>query len=125
MKRTRREKVAHIRFSPEEFAALEVAAGRVGMTVSAFVRSLSLEGAGERPFFAEADQAILALLARDMRAIGNNLNRVARAINTGRVDIVPDVALNVTDAGAIVATVLSELRNMARSAGATRRGEAG
>jgi hypothetical protein len=46
----RKDRVAHVRFSPAEFNALEAAASAAGMTVSAFVRSLSMEGAGVRPF---------------------------------------------------------------------------
>jgi hypothetical protein len=120
----RKGKVAHIRFSPEEFSSLEAAAERAGLTVSAFVRSLSLEGAGTKPFLAEADRAVLALLAEHMRAIGNNLNQVARAINGGRSVAASGAILSVDDARAIAGTVSAELKSMARRAGASRRGEA-
>ena len=81
----RTDRVAHIRFSPSEFETLEAAASAANMTVSAFVRSLSMEGAGVRPFLGEGDRAVLGLLAEGMRAIGGNLNQIARAINTGGV----------------------------------------
>jgi hypothetical protein len=121
---SRKEKVAHIRFSPEEFLAVRDSAARAGMTVSAFLRSLSLEGAGVQPFFTQADRAILGLLAEDMRAVANNLNQVARAINGGRSAASSDVAARVGDARAIAGTLSAELRSMSRRAGNTRRGEA-
>jgi hypothetical protein len=120
----RKEKVAHIRFSMEELAAVEAAAQRCGLTVSAFIRSLSLEGAGTRPFFTDADKAILGLLAEHMREIGNNLNQLARAINSGRSVTGSDVALSVSDVRAIAGAVSAELKSMARRAGCVRRDEA-
>lgn len=122
---TRRVKVAHIRFSEGEFSAVEAAAARAGLSVSAFVRSLSLEGAGERPFLSPADRAIIQLLARDMRAVGNNLNQVARVLNTGRPVGGSDLVAAVNDARAIATTVTAELAVMTKNAAAARRGDAG
>lgn len=125
IKSTRKEKVAHIRFSQDEFCAVEAAAERAGLSVSAFIRSLSLEGAGLRPFLTEADRAIIGLLARDMRAIGSNLNQVARAINAGRSVGASDVANVVADARAVANTVLVELADMTQRAATARRSRSG
>ena len=119
----RKEKVAHIRFSPAEFEALEAAASEAGMTVSAFVRSLSMEGAGVRPFLGDVDRAILGLLADGMRAIGGNLNQIARAINTGMVPTEGDIAGSIKDAHSVATTLASELAEMTRRSAATRREE--
>lgn len=119
----RKEKVAHIRFSPAEFEALEAAASEAGMTVSAFVRSLSMEGAGVRPFFGDGDRAMLGLLADGMRAIGGNLNQIARAINTGMVPTEGDIAGSIKDAHSVATTLASELAEMTRRSAATRREE--
>lgn len=119
----RKDRVAHIRFSPAELDALEEAAKAAGMTLSAFVRSLSMEGAGVRPFLAEGDRAVLGLLADGMRAIGGNLNQIARAINTGRVPAEEHVAGSIKDAHVVATTVASELTEMTRRAAAFRRGE--
>lgn len=119
----RKEKVAHIRFSPAEFDALEAAAGAADMTVSAFVRSLSMEGAGVRPFLGEEDRALLALLADGMRAIGGNLNQIARSINTGKLPVGGDVAGSIRDAHSVATTLASELAHMTRRTAAARRGE--
>ena len=118
----RKEKVAHIRFSPAEFEALEAAASEAGMTVSAFVRSLSMEGAGVRPFLGDGDRAMLGLLADGMRAIGGNLNQIARAINTGMVPTEGDIAGSIKDAHSVATTLASELAHMTRRSAAARRG---
>ncbi len=120
----RKEKVAHIRFSPAEYDALEVAASAAGMTVSAFVRSLAMEGAGVRPFLGEGDRLLLDLLADGMRAIGGNLNQIARAINTGKVPIAGDITGHIKDAHSVATTLASELAHMTRRSAAARRGEA-
>ncbi|MFH1344005.1 MAG: plasmid mobilization relaxosome protein MobC [Pseudomonadota bacterium] len=114
--------MAHIRFSPAELDALETAAKEARMTVSAFVRSLAMEGAGVRPFLGEADRAVLGLLADGMRAIGGNLNQIARAINTGRVQSEEEVAGSIKDAHSVATAVAVELAEMTRRAAAFRRG---
>ncbi|WP_011578630.1 MULTISPECIES: plasmid mobilization protein [Chelativorans] len=119
----RKDRVAHIRFSPAEFNALEAAAKAAGMTVSAFVRSLSMEGAGVRPFLGESDRAVLGLLADGMRAIGGNLNQIARGINTGRMPTEEDVAGSIKDAHGVATALAVELAEMIRRSAATRRGE--
>lgn len=115
--------MAHIRFSPSEYDALEAAAEAAAMTISAFVRSLSLEGAGVRPFLGEGDHAVLGLLADGMRAIGGNLNQIARAINTSRAPVEDELAGSIRDAYVAATTVACELAEMTRRSAALRRGE--
>ncbi len=119
----RKDRVAHVRLSPAEFDALEAAASAAGMTVSAFVRSLSMEGAGVRPFLGEEDRMVLSLLADGLRAIGGNLNQIARAINTGRAPTEGDITGSIRDAHNIATTLASELAEMTRRSAAIRRGE--
>ena len=119
----RKDRVAHIRFSPTDFDALEAAAASAGVTISAFVRSLAMEGAGVRPFLADGDRAVLDLLADGMRAIGRNLNQIARAINTGKVPADSDVAGSIEDAHGVATALASELAELTRRAAARRRGE--
>ena len=118
-----KDRVAHIRFSPAEFGALEAAAAGAGMTVSAFVRSLAMEGAGVRPFLAEGDRALLGLLAEGMRAVSGNLNQIARAVNTGKVPAEEDVAGSIRDAHGLATALAAELVEMTRRSAAPRRGE--
>ncbi len=119
----RKDRVAHIRFASAEFEALEAAATAAGMTVSAFVRSLAMEGAGVRPFLAEGDRAVLSLLVEGMRAIGGNLNQIARAINTGKVPAEEELSGSIRDAHVVATTMASEFAEMTRRATALRRGE--
>jgi hypothetical protein len=120
---TRKDRVAHIRFSTAEFEALEAAAAAAGTTVSGFVRSLSMEGAGVQPFLGEGDLLVLGLLADGMRAIGGNLNQIARAINTGTVPTQGYITGSIMDAHSVATTLASELAQMTRRSAAARRGE--
>ncbi|TPJ13760.1 plasmid mobilization relaxosome protein MobC [Mesorhizobium sp. B2-7-3] len=121
----RRERVAHIRFAPDELAVMKSAANGAGMSVSAFIRTLACEGAGIRPFLNDADRAILQLLAADLSAVANGLNQAVRALNTGRLSTVSDIAAAADDARAISLTVAAELSQMTKRAGAARRSGAG
>jgi hypothetical protein len=121
----RKDRVAHIRFSPSEFDALEAAARTAGLTVSAYLRSLSMEGAGVRPFFKEDDRAILELLQDGLHSIGTNLNQIARAINTGQMPASKDLAGTIRDVHAVATTVATELAEMTRRSASARRREEG
>lgn len=74
----RKAHVVHARFTATELAAVQKAAACAELTMSAFMRSLTLEGAGVRPFLTEEDRAVFDLLHRDLRAIGMNLNSLLR-----------------------------------------------
>jgi hypothetical protein len=115
--------VAHIRLSEDEFAAVEAAATKASMSISAFLRSLSLEGAGAQPFLNRADRAIIQLLGQDLRAIGNNLNQLARTLKAGRSVDGSHLAAAIDDARAVANTVAAELSIMTKRAAAARRGE--
>ena len=74
------------------------------MTVSAFVRSLSLEGIDVGPFLGEGGRAVLRRLADGMHAIGPNLDQIARAIDTGRGQVKEDLAGEIKNARIVAAT---------------------
>ncbi|MEA1844741.1 plasmid mobilization protein [Agrobacterium tumefaciens] len=114
----------NVRFSEAEYQALNAAAQNAGMTVSAFFRSLSLEGAGVRPIFNDKDRAILFLLHEDMRKIGVNLNQVARSLNAGRVVDPEEVKIALRNVKIIADEASLELRSASVRAGKSRRGEA-
>ncbi len=114
-------KTVKIRLSDAELASVKVAAGEAGMTVSAFVRSLSLQGAGVRPIFNDSDRAALSILYENMRKIGVNLNQVARAINSGRAVHPEEVMITLRNVELVATGVAVELRNTARRAGNARR----
>ena len=122
---TRRAKVSHIRFSEGEFSAVEAAAAQAGLSISAFLRSLSLEGAGMQPFLNPADREVMRLLSQDMRAISSSLNLIARAMTAGRSVDTIGLAGAIDDARAVATTVAAELAAMTKQAGAARRREPG
>ncbi|MEK1852498.1 MAG: plasmid mobilization relaxosome protein MobC [Phyllobacterium sp.] len=108
----RKNKVAHARFSTSEMTRIERAAESAGLTVSAFMRSLSLEGAGIRPFFTEDDRAILGLLLSDVKAVGVNLNQLVRVAHRGGPGRSEERAA-IDDVQRVVAALLLELRSFA------------
>ncbi|WP_246638415.1 plasmid mobilization protein [Rhizobium laguerreae] len=109
-----------MRFSVAEMERIEDAAKRSGLTVSAFVRSLSLEGAGIRPFFTDEDRAILGLLLSEIRTVGVNLNQLARAIGRGRCGIQSRDKDVVAEVHRLLAAVLLELHAYAARGARTR-----
>lgn len=113
MRRERRDKVLHARFSATEMERIEHAAQAAGMTVSGFLRSLTLEGAGVRPFFSDADRAVLSLLLTDIKRVGVNLNQLARARHRGEVGQSDDEKKVIDDVQRAVAIVLFELQAFA------------
>ncbi|MER8874501.1 MobC family plasmid mobilization relaxosome protein [Mesorhizobium sp. M0814] len=119
----RKGRMVHVRVSADEYAAIEKAAEAADMTVSGFFRSLIIEGAGARPFLTEEDRLVMALLLEDMRAIGVNLNQVARALNSGKGVHPSDVDINLGNVQRVQAAVMTELRTLAKRAGYKRRGE--
>jgi hypothetical protein len=118
----RKDRVVHARFSTSEMAAIERAAERAGLTVSAFMRSLSLEGAGIRPFFTDADRAILLLLLTGLRRAGVNLNRFARSANSGGPNRLAGMPDAIGDLQKVVAALMLELRAFAERGSRFRTG---
>jgi hypothetical protein len=65
----------------------------------------------------------MGLLADEMRAVGTNLNQVARALNGGGSIRPSDLDVTVGEVQIVVAGVVGELRGLAKRAGYRRRGE--
>ncbi|WP_234614142.1 DUF6290 family protein [Agrobacterium vitis] len=116
-------RLINVRVSDAEHSAIEEAAKSAGMSVSAFFRSLLLEGAGVRPILTAEDRLIMAALLEDMRMIGINLNQVARSLNAGKGVHPSELDINLGNVQRIQAAVMSELRTLSRRAGHERRGE--
>ncbi|MBB4145706.1 DUF6290 family protein [Rhizobium rhizoryzae] len=119
----RKGRLINVRVSDAEHSAIEEAAKSAGMSVSAFFRSLLLEGAGVRPILTAEDRLIMAALLEDMRMIGINLNQVARSLNAGKGVHPSELDINLGNVQRIQAAVMSELRTLSRRAGHERRGE--
>ncbi len=110
-----KEEKAHVvtlRISASEHAAIRAAAANAGMTPSAFMRSLALDGAGVRPFLNDDDRAIWALILEDLRKIGVNLNQIAAAINSKKMPVAEEVAIHHENVLQSHAAIFQELKRM-------------
>src|SRR5437773_2496391 len=73
-----------IRWTDEEFALLTARADKAGFAVAAFLRAAGLGDAGPRAQRRPpADHKALRQILGHLGQIGNNLNQIARALNTG------------------------------------------
>jgi len=69
---------------PAEFAQLEAAAERAGMTIGGYMRHQCLGNAGPRAARRPPSSAPeLAQLLAQLGKCGSNLNQIARALNSG------------------------------------------
>ncbi len=116
--------VIRMRVSEDEQAAIQGAAEAAGMTVSAFVRSLSLQGAGVTPFLNADDRKVMRALHDDMRAIGVNLNQVARALNSKKAVHDGEVGMVLSNIERVVKFALLELKGLASRGRMKRSDEA-
>lgn len=121
--KARKDRLVNVRLTDAEHGKIEEAAKAADMSVSAFFRSLLLEGAGVRPILTRDDRLIMAALLEDMRKIGVNLNQVARALNSGKAVHPSELDINLANVQSIQAAVMLELRSLSRRAGYQRRGE--
>jgi len=79
------------RVSESEFEKLKRSAEIFQMSVPAFVKS---KAQGAKLVTPKVDRAGAIEIAKQLRAIGNNINQMARAANTAELD--PDLAANLT-----------------------------
>jgi hypothetical protein len=82
-----------IRWTDEEWARISGKADRAGLAVAAFMRALGLDGdagprAQRRP---PADHKALRQILGEMGRIGNNINQIARALNSGEMANIPNI----------------------------------
>ncbi|MDV3253534.1 MobC family plasmid mobilization relaxosome protein [Devosia sp. BK] len=118
---TSKSEVVRVRVSGNELQQIEAAAEAADLTVSSFIRSLSLEGAGVKPFLAYEDRLVFAALAEEFRAVGVNLNQIARAINAKR-EVHPDeVLMALGNVLTMMGVVGFEVRELAKRGPSRRR----
>jgi Bacterial mobilisation protein (MobC) len=78
----RRTAKVTVQFAPTERQRLETGAAREGKALSDYVRQLCLRRGGQAPVVAGTRRNPDAkLLADELRAIGNNINQLARIAN--------------------------------------------
>ena len=80
----RRGKILPVRCLDEEFNAIVAKADRAGLSAGAFLRSAGLGDAGPRAQRRPpADHVALRQLLGHVGRIGNNVNQIAKALNSG------------------------------------------
>ena len=85
-----RGKIIASRCLDEEFAAIAAKADKAGLAVAAFMRAAALGDAGPRAQRRPpADHKALRQILGELGRIGNNLNQIARALNTRGQPIPP------------------------------------
>lgn len=73
-----------IRWTDEEFASISEKADKAGMAVAAFMRAVALGNPGPRAQRRPpADHRALRQILGEIGRIGNNINQIARALNSG------------------------------------------
>ena len=75
-----------IRLDPEELAILDSEAEAQGMTRHAWAARCLRTRLRQAPQFASDETRALAVIAGDLRRIGNNVNQIARALNVAVLD---------------------------------------
>jgi hypothetical protein len=80
-----RAHVVRMRLDDAEQAKLEARASASGLAVGAYLRACALETAGVRARpRAPVDRELLARTNADLNRVGNNINQIAHALNSGR-----------------------------------------
>lgn len=74
-----------VRLTADERARLETLSSRTGLAAGAFMRAAAFGEAGPRAQRRPtADHAVLRQLLGELGRIGNNINQIARHLNTGQ-----------------------------------------
>jgi len=83
MKREERSKILGVRLSPGEWAAVKKQADELGLSVSDFVRVRILVGVKEnKKEYRKKNKKGCREVAAQIARVGNNLNQVAKWVNT-------------------------------------------
>lgn len=106
-----RDRVRSIRFTPSAERAIEAAAARAGLTFAGFAGNAALTAAlhpsptrtGPEDDPARERVEALDALAAQLRRLGNNVNQIARAANSGATSAHAHTVLNQTET--LLATV--------------------
>jgi uncharacterized protein (DUF1778 family) len=80
----RKQRIVNFRATAEEYAVVEEAAQKAGLTIGSYIRQTVLTAPRTRSRrVPRPDVAALAKLIAELNRIGGNINRIARAANGG------------------------------------------
>jgi len=81
-----------IRWTDDEFASVTEKADKAGLAIAAFMRAAALGNPGPRAQRSPpADHKALRQILGHVGRIGNNINQIARAINSGDAVNIPEL----------------------------------
>ncbi len=89
MFRPLKDKVIHARLSEDEYLAFRAYCAEHSLTASEAFRRFAREAAGFGPTFDGDVREAIREYSRQLRAIGVNLNQIARILNSGRTPDYP------------------------------------
>ena len=89
----KRTKQCLVRFTEEEYTAIEAKADKAGIASAAFLRAAALGDPGPRAQRRPpADHQALRRILGELGRVGNNLNQIAHRLNAGDRAHIPDLA---------------------------------
>jgi hypothetical protein len=94
-----RQKITPIRWEMAEFNKVAAKANKAGLTFGAFMRALGLDGdAGARSQrIPPAEKELLLRWQGQLGRLNNNVNQIARALNEGQFNDLPELRLVMKD----------------------------
>lgn len=108
--RRRRDKVLTLRLSTEERDHIADKAEAHGLSVASFIRTAIIGSPGPRTHRrAPADKAELRRLIGEANRIGNNVNQIARHVNSGNGVDFPSLDAAISDINAIRGAIYKAL----------------
>ena len=102
-----RTAAALVALTPEERAELDRRARVAGLSLSSFCRAAALGDAGPRARRRPTvEAAALAQTHAELRRVGNNLNQIAKALNSGHRALVPEVSKAAEDISLVMLEIM-------------------
>lgn len=105
-----KNRIANFRVTPDEYREIETNAERGGLTFGSYLRTRALMApttrAMRRPV---VERVILSKLVAELGRSGNNLNQIARALNSGEAVIIDAIQAALKEHRQILAAVIETL----------------
>lgn len=116
--RETKSRVVHVRLSEVEHSRLLAFCSQARRTPSEVLRRLAREAGDYGPTFEGETRAAIIAYAKQLRAIGININQVARALNAGRA---PSFQSLQDGLGALTQALIQQEQDYLSLCGAVRR----
>lgn len=115
VKKQPKNRIANFRVTPDEYRQIETNAEREGLTFGSYLRTRAVETpttrAMRRPV---VERVILSKLTAELGRSGNNLNQIARALNSGETATIDAIQAALAEHRQILAAVIETLGRQPR-----------